>query len=90
MTPMPPDQMSDCEKMLRLYLKEECLHPEGMGEEQIDDVLALAAGIRREENEACAKVVEDRCKGEWVGVDAVAAAIRARLTQGTDKGLERK
>jgi hypothetical protein len=95
MTPMPPDQMSDCEKMLRLYLKEECLHPEGMGEEQIDDVLALAAGIRREENEACAKVVEKEASPEMMlerftddfagGVigasNAIAAAIRARVKE---------
>lgn len=34
---------------------------------------------RRAENEAIAQFVKERCKGEWVGVDDLVAAIRARM-----------
>jgi hypothetical protein len=73
-TPMPPDQMSAEDDLLAV------LGSDYTAMALIDRALAAAQErARREENEACAKVVEDRCKGEWVGVEAVAAAIRARV-----------
>jgi hypothetical protein len=86
-TPMPPDQMSAEDRVNDIvdsinaepYLKHGGLMLVAKGHDHI-------RAIRREENEACAKVVEAQLQHP----EYIAERIRARLTQGTDKGLERK
>jgi hypothetical protein len=80
---MPPDQMSAEELMIKALGHP--LSPEWTEKDRklffFNYTNALAAA-RREENEACARVVESMETVDWDG--NAAAAIRARLTQGTD------
>jgi hypothetical protein len=80
---MPPDQMSAEELMIKAL--GHLLSPEWTEKDRklffFNYTNALAAA-RREENEACARVVESMETVDWDG--NAAAAIRARLTQGTD------